>query len=251
MSNVVLDSARLSAALACATALLFAALWFGFPLFKRRSTKPLRKRGPSAGRKNRAPPAESYRNHAHSGADMTTIVAGRFETLDRANQAKTVLAAREFDDRDVSAFAMNPPGQHGEFPIGGDVNADAGARRAHFTAVSGALLGGAAGLVLALLFLWATKLTGTMALAGAVAVAAVGAYVGSLAGALRSTGNAGRHRPRQAGIMLAVNADSDRKREVALDTLRSNGARDIEVASGTWRDGEWVDFDATASPGRA
>ena len=30
--------------------------------------------------------------------------------------------------------------------------------------------------------------------------------------------------------------------------LRAHGAKDIERASGMWRDGDWVDFDPVASP---
>jgi hypothetical protein len=33
-----------------------------------------------------------------------------------------------------------------------------------------------------------------------------------------------------------------------VDTLRAQGAADIEEAEGEWRDGDWVDFNPVAKP---
>lgn len=139
---------------------------------------------------------------------MATIIAGLFETLAEAEKAKTALKNEAFAMSDVSVFALNPPGQHALYPIGGDEDTDPGAKEAHVGAASGAIVGGAAALGVGAAAMAATG-------AGpAVAAAAAGAYTGSLVGALNSLGDsandaqqapiAGRH----AGVMVAVNARS-------------------------------------------
>jgi hypothetical protein len=56
---------------------------------------------------------------------METIVAGRFETFGQAEKAVRQLMAEGFHQDDTSAFFVNPPGQHAQFPVGGDEYADA------------------------------------------------------------------------------------------------------------------------------
>lgn len=77
---------------------------------------------------------------------MATIIAGLFETLAEAEKAETALKNADFEKSDVSAFALNPAGQHALYPIGGDQDADPGAKEAHVGAASGAIVGGAAAL---------------------------------------------------------------------------------------------------------
>jgi hypothetical protein len=48
--------------------------------------------------------------------------------------------------------------------------------------------------------------------------------------------------------MVAVNTDSPEDDEVAIGLLRAGGARMIERAQGTWRNGKWVDFDPVSTP---
>ena len=47
---------------------------------------------------------------------------------------------------------------------------------------------------------------------------------------------------------VAVNTDSPEDDEVAVGLLRTGGARMIERAQGTWRNGKWVDFDPVSTP---
>lgn len=77
---------------------------------------------------------------------MATIIAGLFETLAEAEKAETALKNADFEKSDVSVFALNPAGQHALYPIGGDQDADPGAKEAHVGAASGAIVGGAAAL---------------------------------------------------------------------------------------------------------
>lgn len=114
---------------------------------------------------------------------MSLIVAARFDTFEAAGRAAERLRAQGFGPADVSSFFVNPPGQHSRYHLGGDEFADSGARRSHRGAIVGAVLGllagGVAGALLYALFAvpWVLIL----------GLAAVGAYVGSLAGAMRTT----------------------------------------------------------------
>src|SRR4051812_21434402 len=97
---------------------------------------------------------------------MTTIIAGMFDTVDKAAGAVDDLLGGEFNDKDVFSFANNPPGQHAVFPIGGDENKDPGASHAGADAGKGAAVG-----------------IGTGAAIGAVTAGPPGAAVGAGNGA--------------------------------------------------------------------
>jgi hypothetical protein len=53
---------------------------------------------------------------------------------------------------------------------------------------------------------------------------------------------------RPAGVMVAVNTGDGARQQTAIDVLRARGAHTIERAEGTWRDGDWVDFDPARRP---
>lgn len=181
---------------------------------------------------------------------MATIIAGLFETLTGAEKVTTALKNEAFAVRDVSVFALNPPGQHALNPIGGDETADPGAKDAHLGAASGAIVGGAAALGVGAAAMAATGAGPAVA----IAAAAAGAYIGSLDGALNTLGNTSNDAQpapmvaRHAGIMVAVHARSKTNQDLAIALLRAHGAQLIEKADGLWRDGEWVDFDPRTPP---
>jgi hypothetical protein len=178
---------------------------------------------------------------------MPNIVAGRFEQQADADAAVAELIRRGFDGDQVTSFFVNPPGQHG-----GDQTALPGAQRAGTGAAAGAVVGGAVGLGVGLA---ATPVVGPAAVPAA---AGVGAYVGSLAGALRNTEDSPADtRPysetppevRRAGIVVAAHAPAPEQRASALEVLQAFGAKDIEIAEGHWREGQWADFDPVAPSG--
>jgi hypothetical protein len=173
---------------------------------------------------------------------MNTIIAGLFETIDEAEGAARSLRGRRFADDAVSHFANNPPGQHDQFPIGGDENADPGAKHAHGSAVAGAGVGAGAGATVG-------AIVGGPP--GAAVGAGVGAYVGSLAGALGGLkGKGSDQRPvrRPAGVMVAVRVDGTTEEQTAIEVLSTEGASHIEKAQGQWSGGKWVDFDPVVAP---
>jgi hypothetical protein len=148
-------------------------------------------------------------------------------------------------DGNVAQLVVNAPGRNAALPIGGDVEKDAGARHGEGGALTGAAVGGAAGAVAGVA---AATVLGPLA---AIATTAIGAYAGSLAGALdrmHDTGHSGEPPPRPAGVMVIARVDSDQQRAAVADVFRDHQARSIEQAEGRWENGTWADFDPVAAP---
>jgi hypothetical protein len=184
---------------------------------------------------------------------MATIIAGRVETQQRADELMAELQSRGVAPGDMQAFYVNPPGQHGAYPIGGDVNADTGTEEASMGQASGIAAGAAAGLAAGAV---AGAAIPPLAPILAVALAGVGAHVGGMAGALASTRPVDEEKRetetrkpdedaahmRRGGMTLAVRVDSITERTV-IDVMAAAAVEDLERAEGDWQDGQWVDFD--------
>jgi hypothetical protein len=172
---------------------------------------------------------------------MERIIAGRFRTKDDADAAAALLA-QYIDTADIFIFHNNPPGQHDAVAAGGAEEEDPGAEAADNSAASSAVAGGlTAGAIGAL--------GGPVV---ALAAAATGAYVGSFVGAMHGLGKDDDkpHAPEQrpGGVMLSVHIADPLNEERVIDTLRAEGAADVEQADGEWRAGGWADFDPLAAP---
>ena len=181
---------------------------------------------------------------------MSLIVAARFDTFPSAENAARRLFADGIAEEDVSIFFVNPAGQHGTYPLGGDEASDSGARGAHVGAALGAGLIGVAGAALGAL-IWAYAGVSPLAL---IITVGVGAYIGSLGGALLATKSAGLPRARgqstgirKAGVLASVHVTRENEALVAR-LLKDCGGMDVEKAAGRWRDGNWIDFDPVAPP---
>ena len=172
---------------------------------------------------------------------MERIIAGRFQTKDDADAA-AALIAQYVDMADICIFHNNPPGQHDAFAMGGDEDEDPGAegagKSAAGVAVAAGLTAGAIG-----------ALGGPVV---ALAAAGIGAYSGSLVGAMDGLGNHDDkpHAPqrRPGGVMLSVRITGPVDERRVIATLYAQGAADIEQAQGKWRDGDWTDFNPVAAP---
>ncbi|MEO8186719.1 MAG: hypothetical protein ABI580_05060 [Burkholderiaceae bacterium] len=189
---------------------------------------------------------------------MATIIAARVETQQRADDLMAQLQSRGIAADDIQAFYVNPPGQHGTFPIGGDMDADTGTEESSMGQASGVAAGAAAGLAAGAI---AGATIPPLAPIIAIAMAGVGAHVGGMAGALASTRTSheekqetGTKTPdadavdmRRGGMTLAVRVEPHTERTV-IDLLGAAAVEDLERAQGEWRDGEWVDFDPLAPP---
>ncbi len=179
---------------------------------------------------------------------MSSIIAGRFQTFDQAEGATKVLVDANVKRQDMSVFYVNPPGQHDATPIGGDhINADPRASESTSESVQGTAAGGAVGLAVGIVAAAALPIVGP---AAAVAAAGVGAYTGSLAGGLSGAGDSDHPTPppRQAGVLVAARVEDDERTQRAIKVLSDEGAKEVEMADGTGRDGEWKDFDPVAPP---
>jgi hypothetical protein len=179
---------------------------------------------------------------------MSLIVAGRFDTFEEGERAAQALFSCGFVEEDVTMFFVNPGGQHARTPIGGDNMASKGAKQAHRGAGGGVAIGATIGAILGVAVLTFFHLPLLVFIIGA----GLGAYIGSLAGAMSKT----RHSPagaqeeqpvRQSGVLLAVHVTSDTQ-PLAASILREHGAADVERATGRWQQGRWADFDATSPP---
>ena len=173
---------------------------------------------------------------------MTTIIAGMFDTVHKAEDAMDNLLGGDFGENDICTFANNPPGQHGTFPIGGDENEDPGSKHADGDAGKGAAVGLGTGAAIG-------AVVGGPP--GAAVGAGIGAYLGSLAGALHGMEGKGTEEDpvrRPAGIVVAVKIESGTAEQSAISTLQTHGAIHIEKAEGQWRDGKWIDFDPVSAP---
>ena len=185
---------------------------------------------------------------------MADIIAARFETQAAADAAMAALRAAGVAAGDSTCFFLNPPGQHDQYPIGGDAHHDEGTKDAGAKAKAVAAAGSVAGLALGTATGAALGEPGFTA-AGAIAGAGIGGYVGALAGGLTGSraGDPGQASPeepveRRGGMMVAVHVGGAVADGEILRVLRAQGALDIERAHGEWRDGRWSDFDPTRRP---
>ena len=177
---------------------------------------------------------------------MSTIIAGHFQLQSAAEEAVAALGAAGFDRENLATFYVSPAGQHDLTPVGGDEDASAGMEAASSGAVSGAAIGGAIGTAMGLV---AIQELGPSA---AFVAGGVGAYVGSLLGAVGNmhdkpgtSADAARttNLRRQSGMQVAALAPGEAEQASAVSILRSHGATDIEKPEGRIVAGDWLDFD--------
>lgn len=184
---------------------------------------------------------------------MSTLIAGRFSEQTQAEAASAELLRSGFSPKDMSLFYVNPQGQHGMHPVGGDEDESAGTHEASSGALRGVAGGAGVGTIVG---------AATLPVLGPVAPllgAAVGAYTGSLVGALGTMKKSKEKteevdkaenenhphpeasHPRKAGVLLAVAVASPEQRQNAIQILRMS-ALELEEAEGVMRDGQWMDF---------
>jgi hypothetical protein len=185
---------------------------------------------------------------------MATIIAGRFQLQEQIDQARGALMQAGFPAEKISAFYVNPPGQHDMHGMEGDHVNSPGAKEAPEGLAKGAATGAAVGAAIGTATAIATGPLGP----------AVGALLGAHVGSLYSfshmkdagepePGGQNREAPRQAGMLIAVALDdkpSDQQRQRALDVLQQQGATELELAEGSIVAGDWCDFNPNSLPRR-
>lgn len=180
---------------------------------------------------------------------MSLIIAARFDTFEKAEDASVRLQATGVTKEELSIVYVTEHGQHARTPIGGDSMTDEGSAEAPKGAgkgvVIGVLVGAGAGVAIRF---------GLNAPWIIIAVAAaVGGYLGSLSGAMSHTRTARQNsktslanfeNARQSGVLIAIHTQQTNM-DTVIETLEESDAMDIERASGLWQRGAWADFDPT------
>ncbi|MGF7000171.1 hypothetical protein [Paraburkholderia sp. GAS32] len=157
---------------------------------------------------------------------MSPIVAARFTRSPAAEDAAQWLFNGGLVEEDATLFFVNSSGQH--VTIGAVVEAVVG------VAIFAAFL---------------SPLPVSLIAAG------VGAYVGSLVGAMSRTLEAGKpghwvsyyEEIRDSGVLVAVHVSPDNQLDAAR-VLRDTAGATIERATGRWQQGRWADFDPRKRP---
>ena len=181
---------------------------------------------------------------------MSNIIAGHFQLQDEIADARIALLRAGFAADRISAFYVNPQGQHDMYELGGDHDKSPGAKETDDGVVQGGATGAVAGAVAGAA---AIPVAGPL---GPVVGALVGAHVGSLfsfskmkdAGEAEEGSAENQSAPRKSGMMIAVEVVDGGQEEKALDVLRGLGAKDVERAEGSISGGDWRDFDPTSRP---
>lgn len=181
---------------------------------------------------------------------MTTpIIAGRLKQQSEVEDTVEELQRAGFARESISAFYVNPPGQHDAYPIGGDRLESPGAKEAGKGVAAGAAAGAVIGAATAPFLGPVGPITGSL----------VGAHLGGTIGSLsqmKEKGETGEHAedtqnaqpPRHAGMLVAVAVTGDEQQQRAITVLHVCGATEIERAEGTIANGDWNDFNPLATP---
>ena len=181
---------------------------------------------------------------------MSNIIAGHFQLQDEIADARIALLRAGFAAERISAFYVNPAGQHDMYELGGDHDKSPGAKETDEGVVQGGATGAVAGAVAGTA---AIPVAGPL---GPVVGALVGAHVGSLfsfskmkdAGEAEEGSAENMRAPRKSGMMIAVEVIDSGQEQKALDVLRGLGAKDVERAEGSISGGDWRDFNPNSRP---
>jgi uncharacterized membrane protein len=185
---------------------------------------------------------------------MVKTIVGSFDSFNEAHRVANDLRAAGFLDSDISIVANNAAGEYREDARVRDNDNDASATAKG--AVTGAVVGGGAGLAASLAGL-AIPGIGPIIAAGPIVATLAGAGTGAVAGGLigglvdlgvpENDAQYYAEAVRRGGALVTVRADESRADEVT-DILRSHGAIDIEGRVERWRESGWERFDPAAQP---
>jgi uncharacterized membrane protein len=184
---------------------------------------------------------------------MVKTIVGSFDSFNEAHQVANDLRAAGFLDSDISIVANNAAGDYAE---DSRVSAPDDTSATAKGAVTGAVVGGGAGLAASLAGL-AIPGIGPIIAAGPIVATLAGAGTGAVAGGLigglvdlgvpENDAQYYAESVRRGGALVTVRADESRADEVT-GILRQHGAVDIEGRVERWREGGWEGFDPAAQP---
>lgn len=152
---------------------------------------------------------------------MATILAARLQLQNQVDEAIAQLSQAGFAPGKMTAFYVNPPGQHAVYPIGGD----------RFQSPGKPVLGERADVHVETLV--DSFLPGQRPQAPA---------------ADPDTDSTESVELRKSGMLVAVEVDDQAGQDRAIALFSSLGAVVIETAQGKIVDSEWRDFDPLSEP---
>lgn len=181
---------------------------------------------------------------------MTILITGNFQKQRPMRPVLSALKDAGFAPDQTTTFFVSPLGLREKVALEEEAQDVAANEHSGAGAVKGAAVGGFVGVAVGIATL---PLLGPGA---AVAAVGVGAYTGSLVGALNSLQDKADDVPittatgigapdglrRKTGILVAVLAAETAQQDRAIAILRSFGATDIERLQGSIFAGEWTDF---------
>ena len=181
---------------------------------------------------------------------MVKTIVGSFDSYPTARRVARQLIDEGYMSRDIGIMASD---------VAGDYRASESDVKEHHTAtcaLTGGVVGGAAGLAASLIALTIPGLGPVIAAGPLVAMlsgAGAGAVAGGLIGTLTDAGVPEEHANyyaetvRRGGAIVTVKVDESRA-DRAAEILRTNGAIDLDERVSRWREAGWEGWDPTAPP---
>jgi uncharacterized membrane protein len=181
---------------------------------------------------------------------VVKTIVGSFDGYPTARRVVRELMDDGYMSRDIGIMASNAAGDHRM--------AD-GDEKEHHTAtcaLTGGVVGGAAGLAASLIAFTIPGLGPIVAAGPLVAMlsgAGAGAVAGGLIGTLTDAGVPEEHANyyaetvRRGGAIVTVKVDESRA-DRAADIMRANGAIDLDERVSRWREAGWEGWDPSAPP---
>jgi len=186
---------------------------------------------------------------ANQEVPVVKTIVGSFDAYPTARRVARELIDEGYMSRDIGIMASD---------VSGEYRAD-GADKEHHTAtcaLTGGVVGGAAGLAASLIALTIPGLGPIIAAGPLVAMlsgAGAGAVAGGLIGTLTDAGVPEEHANyyaetvRRGGAIVTVKVDESRA-DRAAEILRKNGAIDLDERVSRWREAGWEGWDPSAPP---
>ena len=181
---------------------------------------------------------------------MVKTIVGSFDSYPTARRVARELMDEGYMSRDIGIMASNASG---EYRAG---TADDKDSHTATCALTGGVVGGAAGLAASLMALTIPGLGAIVAAGPLIAMASgagAGAVAGGLIGSLTEAGVSPEHANyyaetvRRGGAIVMVKVDESRA-DRAAEIMRANGAIDLDERVSRWREAGWEGCDPSAPP---
>ena len=184
---------------------------------------------------------------------MVKTIVGSFDSYRTARRVVRDLTDDGYMSRDIGIIASNVAGDYRAVDAAGEAKEDAHTANC---ALTGGVVGGAAGLAASLMALSIPGIGPIVAAGPLVAMlggAGAGAMAGRLIGALTDAGVPEEHANyyaetvRRGGALVTVKVDESRA-DRAAEIMRVNGAIDLDERVSRWREAGWEGWNPSAPP---